>query len=129
MRPRHLTARAAGALLLALACGCSKSTTAPTTNTSSGNQGQVSSALIAASSLFDDGLAESTAQDSVSSLVAAIGGYSNQAAIRPFTWWQQITGVSRTWTFAWADTDSTRRPRTCTATLNEHLTGRCSSFR
>jgi hypothetical protein len=111
--------------LLALAVlvnSCSKSTTAPNPAQSS-DVSLVTSTLVSAAALVDDGLDVDSTQVSAERLAPAPGVTSIQAAIRPFTWWQRITSVTRTWSFAWSDTDETSHPKFCVATLTEHLTG------
>jgi hypothetical protein len=116
---------AVGTALVALAMllnGCGKSTTAPNALQSS-DAAQVSSTLGASTTLVDDGLDVDSTQVSAE-LVSSMSGVAQlQASVRPFTWWQRITSVSRTWTFVWSDTDTTGHPKLCVATLNEHLTG------
>ena len=118
MRSRLLAAGFAAALVAALAIGCGKSVTAPTPLNDSG---QVSATLASSATLVDDGLAEDTT--SASAAAASLRPASVQATVRPFTWWQRITSETRTWTLAFADTDSTGHPRACVATLTKHLTG------
>jgi len=100
-------------------CGKSSSPTAPVTATT--DQAQVSATLAAASTLVDDNLAEDGSQ--VTAALEPARGASLETAIRPFTWWQQITGETRTWSFAWSDTDSTGHPTRVVATLMKHMTG------
>ncbi len=119
MLPRLITTGAAGMLLVVLASGCSKSTTAPIA-TPTTDPAQVGATLDAAVSLVDDALAEDPSQVSASGILAPGG---SATAIRPFTWWQSVNHETRDWSFAWADTDSTSRPRTCIATLTKHMTG------
>jgi len=109
------------ALAGALVYGCSKSPTAPAAPTT--DNGQVSNLLTQAASLVDDQLAEDNSQVVASALRESGGLYSAQAAVKPFAWWQNITGETRTWSFAFADTDTTGHPTTCVATLSKHMTG------
>jgi len=116
---------AIGTMLVALAVllnGCGKSTTAPNP-TESSDAAQVSSTLAASTTLVDDGLDVDSTQVNAERISSGSGVAQLQASLRPFTWWQRITSVSKTWTFAWSDTDSTGHPKSCIATLNEHLTG------
>jgi hypothetical protein len=104
-------------LLVAIA-GCSKnSPTAPAS--SSSVTAQVNATLAAAVDLVDDGMAEDGTQYPTS-LVA--GGATPMAAVRPFTWWQNVTAETRQWSFAFSDSDATG-PNTCIATLTKHMTG------
>ena len=105
-------------LSVLVVAGCSKSSspTAPTVPES--DQSQVTATLAAAATLVDDGLAEDGSQVPASSASLKI-----ESAIRPYTWWQDITHETRTWTFAWADSDGTGHPNTVVATLVKHLTG------
>jgi len=116
---------AIGTVLVALAMllnGCGKSTMAPNPPGSS-DAAQVSSTLAASTTLVDDGLDVDSTQVNAERISSGSGVAQLQASLRPFTWWQRITSVSKTWTFAWSDTDSTGHPKSCIATLNEHLTG------
>lgn len=120
MRTPVLRAAIILAFAAALAGGCGKSSTAPAP-TQTGDLAQVSATLANSASLVDDGLAESTSQ--VTASLGPAGTASVETAIRPFTWWQSIAAETRTWTFAWSDSDSTGHPRTCIATLTKHMTG------
>jgi hypothetical protein len=121
MRSRSVPGWIPTVLALVVAAGCSKSTTAPTVAPPS-DQAQVTTTLAAASSLVDDPIGESTLQASATHLrradVTAI-----QAAITPYKWWQTVNNVSRTWSFAFSDTDATGHPFLCTVTLTKHVTG------
>lgn len=103
-------------VLVVTGCGKSSSPTAPTVPES--DQSQVTATLAAAATLVDDGLAEDGSQVSASSASLKI-----ESAIRPYTWWQDVTHETRTWTFAWADSDGTGHPNTVVATLVKHMTG------
>jgi len=131
MRSRLVVVLAAGGLLALLVNGCGNSSNSTSTSSPSSqasDQAEVAATLSSALTLTDDGLAEDPSRVSASaaSPVQEVGGagrYSVQAAIRPFTWWQNITHVAPTWTFAFADTDSTGHPRLCDVTLTKHMTG------
>ena len=122
MRSRLLAAGAALALATSLVNGCSKSPTAPVA-AATDTQSLVSATLASATSLVDENLAEDATPITASLASSSAGGASVLAAVRPFTWRRIITSETRTWTFAWADTDSTGRPKTCVATLHKHMTG------
>ncbi len=127
MQARSLAAGAAFVLLVAFGSGCSKSSSPTAPNpTSAGDAAQVQSTLTAATALIDDGLAQDSSSVSAAPASAsrAAGVSSIEAAIRPFTWWQVVTAETRTWSFAWSDTDASGHPNTCIATLNDHMTGR-----
>ncbi len=110
-------------LLIAFASGCgSKSPTAPTTPSTPGDQAQVVTTLNAAASLVDDDLEESSIQSSATAVQPA-GSASVESAIVPYRWWQNVTSVTRTWSFAFSDTDATEHPNVCVATLSKHMTG------
>ena len=104
-----------------LAAGCGSSPTSPTTAPTS-DLGQVSSTLSASSTLVDDQLAEDSTQVSAAAALVS-NGAQPAALIRPFTWWQHVTQETRTWDFAWSDTDTSGHPQTCIATLSKHMTG------
>jgi hypothetical protein len=110
------------ALLAALATGCSKSSTAPGSNSTS-DLSQVNSTLTASATLVDDGIDEDNSQVSAQASSVGSGGPSTELAIKPLAWWQNVTHVTRTWTFAFSDSDTTGHPTTCIATLNKHMTG------
>lgn len=122
MNPRILGAGAVLALLAALVAGCSKSPTAPGASQSL-DQAQVSAVLTTSASLVDDGIEENTSQISAAPASEPTKGFVTEAAIKPFTWWQDVTQVSRSWSFAFADTDSTGHPTLCTAMLTKRMTG------
>src|SRR5690349_1611513 len=119
--PRFLEAVLFG-ITAAILGGCGgKSSTAPATSSTT-DQAQVASTLAASASLVDDGLAEDPSRVGANSLEPASAA-ALETAIKPFTWWQNVTQETRSWSFAWSDTDSTARPRTCIATLTKHMTG------
>ena len=132
MRSRLWLVGAGLGVIAALAAGCgSKSPTSPTFG--SNDQTEVAATLASAPTLVDDSLAESSNHVAASALRAEAGGFAMAsgpggphaltAAIVPYQWWQVITRLSRTWTFAFSDTDSTGRPATCIATLHKHMLG------
>ena len=123
MRQRLIGLGAAALLLAALAIGCGKSTPTSPVGLSSADPAQVATTIAQAPDLVDDGLAEDASRVSASDLQAAIGPMGAQAAIRPFAWWQNVTSITRAWSFAWADTDTSGHPMTCVATLSKHMTG------
>lgn len=110
------------ALAAVLTAGCSKSPTSPGAPASPSDQAQVTTTLAQADSLVDDPIAASTLQGLASSMRQA-GLASIQAAITPYRWWQVVSGVTRTWSFAFSDTDSTAHPFLCVATVTKHVTG------
>jgi hypothetical protein len=71
----------------------------------------------------DENLAEDASPVTASASYEPAGIASARAAVRPLTWWRNVTSETRTWDFAWADSDSTGTPRTCVATLHKHLVG------
>jgi len=118
IRSRFATAGAVLFAALGLAAGCGKGPTSPSAPASPSQQ--VTATLAAAPTLVDDGMAEDGTQYA-SALTA--GGALPMSAVRPFTWWQNVTAEQRTWTYAFSDTDSTGTPNTCVATLQKHMTG------
>ncbi len=121
MRTRALIVGPLLVALAVLASGCSKSPTSPTP-AATGDVAQVSATLGASATLVDESLAEDPTQVPANETLA--GGTARiQALVKPYTWWQQVTSETRTWDFAWADTDTTGRPQTCVATLHKHMTG------
>ncbi len=122
MNPRFFWALVPVGMAAVLAAGCSKSPTAPTPAAPASDQAQVVVTLGLADSLVDDDLGESTLHSSATSAHPA-GPDGIETPITPYAWWQVVSGVSRTWTFAFADTDSTGHPSVCIATLTKHVTG------
>jgi hypothetical protein len=122
MNARTPCAAALVALLAALASGCSNSPTSPGANANN-DQSQVNATLTASATLVDDGIEESNAQVSASTTAEPTKGISTEAAVRPFTWWQDVRSTTRQWSFTFSDSDSTHRPQTCIATLAKHMTG------
>jgi len=118
MRLSWLPAVSVLALGAFVAGGCSKSSSPTSPTLPQSDQTQVNATLTAAASLVDDGLAEDGSQVSASSASLKI-----ESAVRPFTWWQDITHETRTWTFVWSDSDATGHPNTVVATLTKHMTG------
>ncbi len=117
-------ALAAIALLAALALtGCSKSTTAPGSSASL-DVTQVNNTLTTSAALVDDNLAEDATQVPAAPAAEPTKGFATEATIVPFAWWQTVASETRTWSFAFGDTDSTtKRPTTCIATLSKQLHG------
>jgi len=122
VRTRFTLIGVAAGLAVALASSCSKSPTAPGSGTPT-DQAQVTSTLAASASLVDDSLAESSIRGSATAQQRARADLSIDAAISPYKWWQNVTGITRTWTLAFSDTDASNHPDVCIATLTEHITG------
>jgi len=117
------------ALVVIVASGCGgKSSTSPS-STQTGDQGQVAGVLSAAATLTDDGLDEDPSRVSASVVAGDFqrGELSDpsatEALIRPFAWWQNVTQITPTLTFAFADTDGSGRPTSCIVTISKHMTG------
>ncbi len=120
--PRFTRTWAAVGLLAALAAGCSKSPTAPTPAAPASDQSQVTTTLSLSDSLVDDNLGETTIHSSATSARPATPA-GIEVAITPYAWWQTISAVQRSWSLAFADTDSTGHPSVCIATLTKRVTG------
>ena len=123
MVPRSVPVWIAVGLLAVLTSGCgSKSPTSPASTAPPGDQAQVTTTLTSAGSLVDDDLEESSIHSPANALQP--GGPAELAsAIVPYTWWQNVTAVTRSWSFAFSDTDGTGHPLVCLATLTKHVTG------
>jgi hypothetical protein len=121
MRFRAITPGAVLISLVVLAGGCGKSPTSPTVS-ATGDPAQVAATLAASATLVDETLAEDPTQVPANETFTG-GSVRVEALVRPFTWWQHVTSETRTWDFAWADTDTTGRPTTCVATLHKHMAG------
>ena len=130
MRVRLAAVAPTLALIAMISGGCGgKSSTSPT-STQAGDQGQVAAVLSTAATLTDDGLDEDPSRVGASVTTgdpAMLGAVSDptatQAFIRPFAWWQNVTQITPTLTFAFADTDGTGRPTSCVVTVTKHMTG------
>ena len=112
------------ALLLAggLLAGCGRNPGDPLSPTSGATGGandpaQVSQAMASAPELVEDGQFESTDQTRIDGPAGAA------AAINPLYFFRNITSVDRQFEFAFADTDSTGRPRTAIVTVHKLLRG------
>jgi hypothetical protein len=117
------------AVVVMVVSGCGgKSSTSPST-TQAGDQGQVAAVLSTAATLTDDGLDEDPSRVSASLTTGIPQGMelsdpsATQALIRPFAWWQNVTAITPTFTFTFADTDGTGRPTSCIVTVSKHMTG------
>jgi len=90
-----------------------------------GTGAAITGALSAAPDFLDDGLYDTATPTnlapSLRSPQAAPGAAG--AAIEPFTFWRSITGHTRTFEFAFADSDSTGRPTSAVVTLTRTFTG------
>lgn len=116
-----LTASLAAALLLVLGlagCGGNHEPTAPEGDGSSADRAEVASVLAETPEVVEDGEFES---DVAMSLDA--GAEGSLAAVQPLRWWREYRRVERRFEFAFADTDSTGRPRTAVVTVHKHLQG------
>jgi len=122
MRLRLIATGAVIALLAVLANGCGKSPTSPASVLST-PQSLVSATLASAVTLVDETLAEDTTSVVASASYGPAGLASAQAAVKPFTWFRNVTGLTRTWSYVFSDSDSLGHPRACTATLQKHITG------
>jgi hypothetical protein len=112
------------ALLLAggLLAGCGRNPGDPLSPTSGATGGandpaQVSQAMASAPELVEDGQFESADQTRLDGPAGAA------AAINPLYFFRSITSVDRQFEFAFADTDSTGRPRTAIVTVHKLLRG------
>ncbi|HEY6572104.1 MAG TPA: hypothetical protein VI198_02195 [Candidatus Eisenbacteria bacterium] len=90
-----------------------------------GDEAAITGALSAAPDFLDDGLYDAATPTnlapSLRAPLAAPGAAG--AAIEPFTFWRSITGHTRTFEFAFADSDSTGRPTSAVVTLTRTFTG------
>ncbi len=111
------------ALAIALA-GCGKANQLVTPGSSavlggSNEQAEVSSALASVPELADDALLES----SDPMLITADGPAGAAKLLHPLRFWRRITSISRTFEFAFSDTDSTGRPTQALVTVRKRMLG------
>lgn len=114
------------AILIVLASGCGKNhnnVIAPDGSTPSGGaameQAQISSAMARTPELIEDGLSESAEEASL----GADGPAGSAALLHPLHYWRRIDSVSRTFEFAFSDSDSTGRPTRALVTIRKVLRG------
>ena len=119
MKAQRLAALAATLAFSALISGCGDNGTEPSQGGMS-EQNQVANLIIAAPSLIDDGLTQSTAQ---TTLAPRLPDRTAAVPIEPQTFWRDIRTALRTFEFAFADTDTTGRPTTAIATVHWNLVG------
>ncbi len=110
-----------GMFVLALASaltGCSKSTTAPIIPPT--EQSQVTTVLTQATPLIDDDV---TGTETQAFGMRPAGSDAAETAITPLYFWRRIDSVTRSYEFAFSDSDSTGRPRQVLVTIRKHLLG------
>ena len=114
-----------------LLAGCGKkspsSLSSPGTTGSTGSaadQAAVAGTLALVPEVVEDGQFESADTTSLGVLAPAAGAAGAQAAIQPLRFWRTITNVTRSFQFAFADTDTTGRPTRAQVTVDKLLTGR-----
>lgn len=83
------------------------------------NQAEVTATLAAEPDLVEDGIAEDPMQTTIDGGAPA----GATVAIHPLTFWRHIDRVTRTFDFAFADTDSTGQPTTAHVTVRKQLVG------
>jgi len=112
------------AIAAALIAGCSDTTVNPKAQLTE-EEAAITGSLSAAPEFMDDGLFDAGAQTNLAPILR--GGHAAagaaDAAIEPFFFWRSITGRTRAFEFAFADSDSTDRPTTAIVTLRRTLTG------
>lgn len=86
------------------------------------DQSQIVTTVGAESQLIDDDLVESS---DPTALAPTLPGAqtSGATAIEPRRFWRTITSASRSFEFAFSDTDSTGRPTTAVVTIHRHFLG------
>src|SRR5215813_12134258 len=102
--------------------GCGRNPNDPLAPTSGATGGandpaQVSQAMASAPELVEDGQYQSPDQTRIDVPAGAA------AAIHPLYFFRNITSVDRQFEFAFADTDSTGRPRTAIVTVHKYMRG------
>ncbi len=122
------TTRIASFLALVLATtlfgGCSDSPVNPQTQ-SAGDEAAIAGSLSAAPDFLDDGLFDAGAQTNLAPSLRsghAAPGAAN-VAVEPYFFWRSITGRTRSFEFAFADSDTTGRPTTAVVTIHRTFTG------
>jgi hypothetical protein len=115
-------------LVIGLLSGCGKNSMAPG-DPANVEESEVSSELATNPEYVDDGLSESSdpseaeAAGGQAEMEAGPGSVGMEAAIRPIRFWRHITGVRRSFQFAFGDSDSTGRPTTAVVTVHKVFTG------
>jgi hypothetical protein len=115
-----------------LLAGCGKkspsSLSSPGTTGSTGSaadQAAVAGTLALVPEVVEDGQFESADTTSLGVLApGGAGAAGAQAAIQPLRFWRTIANVTRSFRFAFADTDTTGRPTRAQVTVDKRLTGR-----
>jgi len=115
---------AIASIAASLVFGCSKDN--PVSPTGGGAQGsdqsQVTATATLESQLIDDGLFATSDQTSLSGSLPG-AQTSGTVAINPLGFWRTITSATRTFDFAFSDTDSTGRPTVAVVTIHRHFLG------
>lgn len=92
---------------------------------SSAEQAEVAHQVASRPDLVDDAVFEASVEAEVEVSAAEPGRPAPPDSLRRprLRWWRTITGVRRSFEFAYRDTDSTGRPRLATVTVRKTLTG------
>jgi hypothetical protein len=114
------------ALLLGLVAlwGCSDNSVKPAAQ-ASGEEAVLTGTLAVLPEFVDDGLFDAPDQTLLSPSLRGVSGAAAvpAQAIEPSFFWRSITARSRTFEFAFADSDSTGLPTTAIVTLHRRFTG------
>jgi hypothetical protein len=110
-------------LAIGLVAGCGKESSQLTdpvgsSGTASNHQAEISSVLASTPDLIEDAVFESADETRLDD-----DANGTLAAIRPFRFWRHIEKVERSFTFAFADTDTTGQPTTAVVRIDKQLTG------
>jgi hypothetical protein len=86
------------------------------------DQSQLTTTATVESQLIDDGFFDTSDQTDLSGSLPGANA-SGTVAIDPLRFWRNITSATRTFDFAFSDTDSTGRPTVAVVTIHRHFLG------
>lgn len=119
----RLLAIASIAAIVVFGCSTNHNPVGPSGGGASSNdQSQVTATVDLESQLIDDGLLDSADQTALSGSRPGTQ-LSGTTAIEPRRFWRTITSATRSFDFAFSDTDSTGRPTTAVVTIHRHFLG------
>jgi len=114
---------ALASIAMSFVFGCSKDNpVSPGGGGQPSDQSQLTATASLESQLIDDGFFDTSTQTDLSG--SRPGAQTAAAmAIDPLRFWRNITSASRTFDFAFSDTDSTGRPTVAVVTIHRHFLG------
>ena len=121
MKTLHAAPYLGAVLAAALFVGCSDNKVNPQTQ-SSEDKAAITASLASAPEFVSDFYFDTNVETNLSSSLRGAHAAPGEA-IEPFLFWRSITGRTRTFEFAFADSDSTNLPTTAVVTLRRTFTG------